>query len=172
MTSSIVDEAGMCQSLDPKNNSCIDHDELINRNMIIYIQSRTSIPPVLSLESTRLEMIIRVLLQLTPASWRIKFETLIGLCPDPRSKQFSANLQDTLNPPQTWTSSIKPNFVICISDRTSNQALERFLAWDTPGSPERKLRVAAAWKWKFSVRPTGVLKSGQVQGRRVGGSGG
>jgi hypothetical protein len=36
MTSSIVDE-GMCQSLDPKNNSCIDHDELINWNMIIYM---------------------------------------------------------------------------------------------------------------------------------------
>jgi hypothetical protein len=108
-------------------------------------------------------MIIRVLLQLTPASGRIKFETLIGLCTNPRSKKFSANLQDTPNPPQTWTSSIKPS-VICISDRTSTQALERFLAWDTPGPPERKLRVAAACKWKFSVRPTGVPKSGQLRG--------
>jgi hypothetical protein len=36
MTSSIVDE-GMCQSLDRKNNSCIDHDELINWNMIIHM---------------------------------------------------------------------------------------------------------------------------------------
>jgi hypothetical protein len=81
---------------------------------------------------------------------------LIGLCTNPRSKQFSTNLQDTPNPPQTWTSSIKPS-VTCISARTSTQALERFLAWDTPGSPERKLRVAAACKWKFSVRPTGTL---------------
>jgi hypothetical protein len=63
----IVDK-GMCQSVDRKNNSCIDHNELIDWNMIIYMSKANIDSTGTYLQSTRLEMIIRVLLQLTPAS--------------------------------------------------------------------------------------------------------